>query len=163
MVIPNDHSPSTTAMVKWNAILAHRRRREVVPFVQTPFVFAATPPDVVDLVHDLASELTYGWGVVPAAVTIDDVRWTTPETAPTTIGTAHSDTEPVSFVCRVATKTTPSTATIAEITSTAISRRITDCPFHVHGSTACRQQRRWRWRLALHRRMWRGKPVRSPV
>lgn len=42
-----------------------------------PFVFAVVPPDVVDLVHDLASELTYGWGVVPANVTVDDVRWTT--------------------------------------------------------------------------------------
>lgn len=42
-----------------------------------PFVFAVVPPDVVDLVHELASELTYGWGVVPAGVTIGSVRWTT--------------------------------------------------------------------------------------
>lgn len=42
-----------------------------------PFVFAVVPPDVVDLVHELASELTYGWGVVPAGVTIGTVRWTT--------------------------------------------------------------------------------------
>ncbi len=42
-----------------------------------PFVFAVVPPDVVDLVHELASELTYGWGVVPAGVAIGSVRWTT--------------------------------------------------------------------------------------
>lgn len=42
-----------------------------------PYVFAVVPPDVVDLVHDLASELTSGWGVVPAGVTIEDVRWAT--------------------------------------------------------------------------------------
>jgi len=42
-----------------------------------PFVFAVVPPDVVDLVQELASELTYGWGVVPAGVTIGTVRWTT--------------------------------------------------------------------------------------
>lgn len=42
-----------------------------------PYVFAVVPPDVVDLVHELASELTYGWGVVPAGVTIGTVRWTT--------------------------------------------------------------------------------------
>ncbi|MDM7892410.1 DUF1905 domain-containing protein [Curtobacterium caseinilyticum] len=42
-----------------------------------PFVFAVVPPEVVDLVHELASELTYGWGVVPAGVTIGSVRWTT--------------------------------------------------------------------------------------
>ncbi|UBQ03515.1 DUF1905 domain-containing protein [Curtobacterium sp. TXMA1] len=42
-----------------------------------PYVFAVVPPDVVDLVHDLASEVTYGWGVVPAGVTIRGVRWTT--------------------------------------------------------------------------------------
>ncbi len=27
--------------------------------------------------HELASELTYGWGVVPAGVAIGSVRWTT--------------------------------------------------------------------------------------
>lgn len=42
-----------------------------------PFVFAVIPPDVVDLVSELASELTYGWDVVPAGVTIGSVRWTT--------------------------------------------------------------------------------------
>ncbi len=42
-----------------------------------PFYYAVVPDDVADLVHDMASELTYGWGVIPAGVTIGRVRWTT--------------------------------------------------------------------------------------
>ncbi len=42
-----------------------------------PYVYAVVPDDVADLVHELASELTYGWGVVPAGVAIGRVRWTT--------------------------------------------------------------------------------------
>jgi len=42
-----------------------------------PFFYAVVPEDVADLIHGMASELTYGWGVIPAAVTIDSVRWTT--------------------------------------------------------------------------------------
>ena len=42
-----------------------------------PYVFVVVPPDVVDLVHEFASELSYGWGVVPAGVTVGGVSWTT--------------------------------------------------------------------------------------
>lgn len=42
-----------------------------------PFFYAVVPDDVADLIHELASELTYGWGVIPAGVAIGPVRWTT--------------------------------------------------------------------------------------
>lgn len=42
-----------------------------------PFLFAPVPDDVADLIAELAPSLTYGWGVIPAAVTIGRTRWTT--------------------------------------------------------------------------------------
>jgi len=42
-----------------------------------PFHFAVVPDDVADLIHEVAAELTYGWGVIPAGVAIGTVRWRT--------------------------------------------------------------------------------------
>ena len=42
-----------------------------------PYVYAVVPADVADLVHDLASGLTYGWGVIPAGVAVGRIAWTT--------------------------------------------------------------------------------------
>ena len=42
-----------------------------------PFFYAVVPPDAAELIHDLAPMLTYGWGVIPARVTIGSVTWTT--------------------------------------------------------------------------------------
>jgi hypothetical protein len=35
-----------------------------------PFFFAATPAEVTIEIDDLKHELTYGWGMIPATVTI---------------------------------------------------------------------------------------------
>jgi hypothetical protein len=43
----------------------------------SPFFFAVVPPDVAEVIADLAPVLTYGWGVIPARVTIGSVTWTT--------------------------------------------------------------------------------------
>lgn len=43
----------------------------------SPFFFAVVPPDAAEVIHELAPVLTYGWGVIPARVTIGDVTWTT--------------------------------------------------------------------------------------
>lgn len=43
----------------------------------SPFFFAVVPPDVAEVIADLAPVLTYGWGVIPARVTISSVTWTT--------------------------------------------------------------------------------------
>lgn len=42
-----------------------------------PYHYAVVPPDVADVIHELAPVLTYGWGVIPARVTIGSVTWTT--------------------------------------------------------------------------------------
>ncbi|TCU51032.1 MULTISPECIES: DUF1905 domain-containing protein [unclassified Curtobacterium] len=42
-----------------------------------PFFFAVVPPDAAEVIADLAPMLTYGWGVIPARVTIGPVTWTT--------------------------------------------------------------------------------------
>ncbi|NTY60476.1 DUF1905 domain-containing protein [Mycolicibacterium sphagni] len=42
-----------------------------------PYFFVATPPDVDDFLHAHLSELTYGWGVIPARVRIGDTEVTT--------------------------------------------------------------------------------------
>jgi hypothetical protein len=42
-----------------------------------PFVFAVVPPDAAEDIAALAPMLTYGWGVIPATVTVGMVRWTT--------------------------------------------------------------------------------------
>ncbi|QKS86981.1 DUF1905 domain-containing protein [Curtobacterium flaccumfaciens] len=43
----------------------------------SPFFFAVVPPDAAEVIADLAPVLTYGWGVIPARVTIGSVTWTT--------------------------------------------------------------------------------------
>ncbi|MCG7596409.1 DUF1905 domain-containing protein [Mycobacterium sp. PSTR-4-N] len=42
-----------------------------------PYFFVETPPDVDDFLHARASELTYGWGVIPARVRIGHTEVTT--------------------------------------------------------------------------------------
>ena len=42
-----------------------------------PFVYAVVPPDASETIHELAPMLTYGWGVIPARVSIGTVTWTT--------------------------------------------------------------------------------------
>lgn len=42
-----------------------------------PFYYAVVPPDTAEVIHELAPVLTYGWGVIPARVTIGSVSWTT--------------------------------------------------------------------------------------
>ena len=42
-----------------------------------PFHYLTVPPDVAEAIRDLAPLVTYGWGVIPATVTVDDVTWTT--------------------------------------------------------------------------------------
>ena len=42
-----------------------------------PYLYAVVPPDAAEVIHELAPFLTYGWGVIPARVTIGSVSWTT--------------------------------------------------------------------------------------
>lgn len=42
-----------------------------------PFYFAATPDEVSREIEELKRELTYGWGVIPAKVTIGATTITT--------------------------------------------------------------------------------------
>ncbi|MEN9752855.1 MAG: hypothetical protein RL670_546 [Actinomycetota bacterium] len=42
-----------------------------------PFYFVATPPEVTAEIEAIKSAITYGWGVVPARVTIGSVTVTT--------------------------------------------------------------------------------------
>lgn len=42
-----------------------------------PFVFVPVPPDPSDVIKSLASQLTYGWGVIPVTVQVGDTRITT--------------------------------------------------------------------------------------
>ena len=42
-----------------------------------PFYFAATPDQVTQEIEELKRELTYGWGVIPAKVTIGETKVTT--------------------------------------------------------------------------------------
>lgn len=39
-----------------------------------PYFFVATPEDVDAFLHDHRSELTYGWGVIPARVRVGDTE-----------------------------------------------------------------------------------------
>ena len=43
----------------------------------SPFHFVTVPPDEAALLADLAPAVTYGWGMVPVAVTVGGVRTTT--------------------------------------------------------------------------------------
>lgn len=42
-----------------------------------PFYFAATPSEITMEIEQFKRELTYGWGVIPASVTIGDTKVTT--------------------------------------------------------------------------------------
>lgn len=42
-----------------------------------PFYYAVVPPEQCEIIHELAPMLTYGWGVIPARVTIGRVTWAT--------------------------------------------------------------------------------------
>lgn len=43
----------------------------------SPFYFVAMPRDQSSDLREIASQLTYGWGVIPVTVTIGATRWTT--------------------------------------------------------------------------------------
>jgi hypothetical protein len=42
-----------------------------------PFVFLPVPPDESAMIAELAPELTYGWGAIPAEATIGGTTFTT--------------------------------------------------------------------------------------
>ena len=42
-----------------------------------PFHFVTVPPVESEMIHDVASGVTYGWGMIPASVTIGDTTVTT--------------------------------------------------------------------------------------
>lgn len=42
-----------------------------------PFVFVPVPPDESELIRESASELTYGWGVIPVEAIIGATTFTT--------------------------------------------------------------------------------------
>ena len=42
-----------------------------------PFVFLPVPPDEAAMIAELASELTYGWGCIPAEAVIGGTTFTT--------------------------------------------------------------------------------------
>jgi len=42
-----------------------------------PFVFVPIPPDLSAEIKAVSARITYGWGVIPAAVTIGKTRYTT--------------------------------------------------------------------------------------
>lgn len=42
-----------------------------------PFHFVTVPPVESEMIHEIASVVTYGWGMIPAAVTIGSTTVTT--------------------------------------------------------------------------------------
>ncbi|MHA3703188.1 DUF1905 domain-containing protein [Jatrophihabitans sp. YIM 134969] len=42
-----------------------------------PHHFVEVPPDVADEIASIASEVSYGWGVIPATVTVGATTFTT--------------------------------------------------------------------------------------
>ncbi|HLO98446.1 MAG TPA: DUF1905 domain-containing protein, partial [Fimbriimonas sp.] len=42
-----------------------------------PFVFVPVPTDISVDIKEMSSKLTYGWGVIPATVTIGSTTYTT--------------------------------------------------------------------------------------
>ena len=42
-----------------------------------PFFFVATPEAISEQIEELKSELTYGWGVIPAQITIGKIAVST--------------------------------------------------------------------------------------
>jgi hypothetical protein len=42
-----------------------------------PYHFVWVPEDEADEIQDVAAAITYGWGMIPVAVTIGATKWTT--------------------------------------------------------------------------------------
>lgn len=42
-----------------------------------PFYYLRVPDDVAAYIHDVASQVTYGWGVIPVTATVGGTRFTT--------------------------------------------------------------------------------------
>ncbi len=42
-----------------------------------PFYFITVPADACRHIKDMSSEVSYGWGVIPASVHIGSTEWTT--------------------------------------------------------------------------------------
>ncbi len=42
-----------------------------------PYYYVAVPDDESEDIRDIATAVTYGWGVIPVEVTIGDTVWTT--------------------------------------------------------------------------------------
>jgi hypothetical protein len=43
----------------------------------SPYHFVAVPEDVAAAIHGVARDLTYGWGVIPAAARVGLTEWRT--------------------------------------------------------------------------------------
>jgi Domain of unknown function (DUF1905) len=43
----------------------------------SPFHFVPVPEDIAEIIHDVASAVSYGWGVIPATVRIGNTDYTT--------------------------------------------------------------------------------------
>ena len=43
----------------------------------SPYYYVAVPDDESDDIRDIATAVTYGWGVIPVEVTIGSTVWTT--------------------------------------------------------------------------------------
>ena len=43
----------------------------------SPYYYVAVPDDEAEEIRDVASMVTYGWGVIPVTVEIGDTEWTT--------------------------------------------------------------------------------------
>ncbi|WP_417233705.1 DUF1905 domain-containing protein [Arthrobacter sp.] len=42
-----------------------------------PFYYLRVPDDVANYIHDVAAQVTYGWGVIPVTATIGGTTFTT--------------------------------------------------------------------------------------
>ncbi len=42
-----------------------------------PFYFVSVPDEQCAPIQDVANEVTYGWGMIPATVTVGDTTWPT--------------------------------------------------------------------------------------
>lgn len=43
----------------------------------SPWHFVTVPPDRCEEITQVAADVTYGWGMIPATVTIGETEWTT--------------------------------------------------------------------------------------
>lgn len=43
----------------------------------SPWFFVSVPPDVCVQIHELSSEVSYGWGMIPGSVSIGATRYAT--------------------------------------------------------------------------------------